>query len=113
MICNLCQTSGSFVTAADRRCAFGPDGRFRPENLHCGTMEALRGLAVFRVLGSDGFNVTTISGPDGVLVLAWRGSFARVGYAAVLVPLGDAIASAFLDLPTAERLIESKTRRVS
>lgn len=112
MSCPRCTTNTSFVTAADRTCAFDAAGRFVSRNANCGTMHALVGLAPFKISADPHVFSASIGFDGAFLVLAWR-SGARIAYAEVLVSMGDgdAIRASPLTLSFAERLIAAKTAR--
>lgn len=120
MTCRLCSETSTHFAPSDRRCSFGPDGRFRSGGSHCATMGVLLGLATLHVAAHGAarkpgdLSVATIgAGERGVIVLAWHGSMARVGYAGVVAELGEAIAVAQLDLATVDALIAEKAGRTS
>src|SRR4051812_25630127 len=106
MACALCLTSSSsFVTPADRKCAF-PDGEdFHSDNLHCGTMQALKGSATFSVASHE--RSACLVPVDGrFVVLVWEGLGAAVIDAAHVADLGGCVP---LTLEVAQAAIAART----
>jgi hypothetical protein len=76
MSCSLCEsTTSTFLTPADRRCAFPGDlleAEFQPQNAHCATLQVVRGLAPLKLHTPAGHNACLLTYDDSFVVLRWR-----------------------------------------
>jgi hypothetical protein len=113
MSCSLCEsTASTFVTRADRRCAFAGhllEAEFRADNAHCATMQTLRGLAPLKLHTPARHNACLLTYDDSFVVLRWRtGHEATIDSATLLVRDTD---ERPLTLDVALALIAERTKR--
>jgi len=75
MMCRLCVTTPKSWSGSDRKCAFGPDGKFRRDNWCCETLRRLRELAeTLEQHWSQDYHLLTVPVEDAgiaFIVMCW------------------------------------------